>query len=92
MKQIKLLLVVLIFANTNIYSQTCTNPTINSTDSNRVFTDPTYLNTNTSVCINVFFHILRNDSGVGNFNSAELINVTNILNEAYNPHNFFIML
>jgi len=41
-------------------------------------------------CINVYFHIVRQTNGTGGFNSNQIDEVVDILNDAFNPHNIFI--
>ena len=44
----------------------------------------------TSVCINVFFHIVKKTDGSGGFNVSNVDLIVNDLNEFYNPHNIYI--
>lgn len=48
-------------------------------------------NPSTSLCVDVFYHILRRDNGSNRcFDPNSLSSVNNILNQAFNSHNFFI--
>lgn len=40
--------------------------------------------------MNVYYHIVRTNSGNGGFNSALLSSTTNMLNTAFNPHNLYV--
>ena len=42
-------------------------------------------------CINVIFHIVRDDNGTNGFNSTQIPNIVSILNQYYNPHNITII-
>ena len=42
------------------------------------------------ICINVYYHIVRKSNGTGGFDVNNLSNVTDILNEAYNPNEIYI--
>lgn len=44
----------------------------------------------TSVCFNVYYHIVREDNGSGGFNPASLGQVTDKLNQAFNPHKIYV--
>jgi hypothetical protein len=57
-----------------------------SQSTQRIITNTTFLNPNTSICFNVYYHILRTDSGSGGFNAGLLDDVTQKLNDAFNPH------
>lgn len=90
MKIKKLFLVLCICFQSNLFGQFCANLDASTPSNPATIIDPSYLDPDTFVCINVFYHILRNDNGIGNFNASELTAVTDKLNEAYNSHNFFI--
>lgn len=85
-----LIYILIILVNTNIFAQICANTSISSVNTQLTTTEPIYLNSDTFVCIDVQFHIVRNNSGLGGFNPNNLTSVISKLNEAYNPHNFFI--
>jgi hypothetical protein len=42
-----------------------------------------------SVCINVYFHIVRNTNGTGGYNSSQLHLIINNLNQFYNPFGIY---
>lgn len=42
------------------------------------------------ICVNVFFHIVRNSNGTGGFNPGNIPNLMARLNEAFNPHNILV--
>jgi len=41
-------------------------------------------------CINLFFHIVRQNNGLGEFDPNEIDNLVVLLNDSFNPHNIFI--
>lgn len=45
---------------------------------------------NESICINVFFHIVRQSNGTGGFNSSNIDLIVEDLNEYYNPFDIYI--
>jgi hypothetical protein len=56
---------------------------------------PTYVEPNSSdqspICVNVYFHIIRNSNGTGGgITPSQIPQLLNILNEAFNPHNILI--
>jgi len=92
----KLLTSILFFVNFSLlYAQFCgTVQTVyqpnlqRSTSSNAEF-----LNSENELCINVFYHIVRSDSGNGGYSPNDLINITDNLNNAFSPHNIhFVQL
>ena len=42
------------------------------------------------LCINVFFHIVRESNGSGGFNPANINTIVQNLNEVFNPHRIYI--
>lgn len=48
--------------------------------------DPSYLNRNTPVCINIYYHIIRNSSGIGGINQNQLELITDDLNLQFGNH------
>ncbi|HKK12202.1 MAG TPA: hypothetical protein VJ945_05190 [Flavobacteriaceae bacterium] len=85
-------LLLIIFLNScflfKLGAQECGTPT------NGVNQDFSYMtNSSTSeasICINVFFHIVRQSSGTGGFNSSNIDLIVEDLNEYYNPYSIYI--
>lgn len=91
MKAKKILLITLLSLNLTMFGQICGTPSIEtSKSSQRIITKSEFLKTSNLICINVFYHIVRDNSGNGGFNSSQLDNVTNTLNTAFNEHNLYI--
>ena len=42
-------------------------------------------------CINVKFHIVRETNGTGGFDASQISNLTNLLNQFFNPHSINII-
>ncbi len=81
---------ITLFTNFNIKAQICGTsgiPTL--TTINKTITNSSFLEEFTPICINVYYHIVTENSGSGVFNPSLLDEVTSKLNLAYNPH-FFV--
>lgn len=91
MKSKFLLLIISLSLNMTVFGQICgtsSNETFKT--SQKTVTDSKLLNTLNSICVNVYFHIVRESNGSGGFSSNQLDNVTNILNSAFNAHNLYL--
>ncbi|OJJ21010.1 hypothetical protein BKI52_10575 [marine bacterium AO1-C] len=87
MKKLVLFFLVLISSYWT-YGQSCgtpasTNPRIYSTQANA-------RGASSAVCINVFFHIVRNTDGTDVFAAPNTDDIVRVLNEAFSPHNIII--
>ncbi|WP_445735412.1 T9SS type A sorting domain-containing protein [Mariniflexile sp.] len=91
----KLILFTLIFTITlTTFGQICGTPSYSNENQQQKSStikssNSQYLNNSTSICVSVKYHIVRQTNGTGGFNSSNLINVTNTLNEAYNEHKIY---
>jgi len=91
MKTKKLLLITFLILNTAIFGQICgTLPIETSKNTQKTVTNSQFLSSSNSICINVYYHIVRENNGNGGLNSNQLDNITNTLNAAYNEHNLYI--
>ncbi|WP_225037281.1 zinc-dependent metalloprotease [Winogradskyella sp. SM1960] len=88
----KLLLIGLIIWNLNLgFSQICgtetpSNPTFYPTEKNN--SNISKRGSSSAICINVFFHIVRNTNGTDAFTMPLTTDeITEELNEVYSPHN-----
>jgi hypothetical protein len=92
MKKRKLLLIGILIWNLNsVFGQVCgtphpTNPTVYSQEK----INPQARGSSSALCIDVFFHIVRNTNGTNAFNTPNLNAIVNDLNEFYSPHNIII--
>lgn len=89
MKRTNLFIIALtffLFLN-KAYSQECGTPT---TGTNQTFTNSKGVFDDSPICVNVFFHIIRQSNGSGGFNSSNIDTIVDNLNEFYNPHNIYI--
>lgn len=86
----KKLLIILLLITTNsvAYSQQCatpvpSNPTIYSDNANA-------RGASSALCIDVFFHIVRNSNGTNAFSLPNTDDITEELNDYFNPHDIII--
>ena len=92
MKKRKLLLIGILIWNLNsVFGQVCgtphpTNPTVYSQEK----INPQARGSSSALCIDVFFHIVRNTNGTNAFNTPNLNAIVNDLNEFYSPNNIII--
>lgn len=91
--KIKFLLAVLLFSNIIVFGQeNCGTPTnlnpqhFEEEESENIVAR----NSLPSICIDVFFHIVRETNGTGGFNPSNINAVVNNLNQAFNPHKIYI--
>ncbi len=56
----------------------------------KIISHPEFLDPSFPICVDVFYHIVRKTNGTGGFDPNSLDIVTTTLNQAFNPHNFFI--
>jgi hypothetical protein len=66
------------------------NKTAKGADNNLYKIDCNYNHSYTTVCINVYFHIVREDDGSGGFNPNNINQIVDNLNAAYNEHGIYI--
>ncbi len=83
----KILLLLLFVLTTSLFGQVCGTLTDSK---NQDFSHLKVKMNHDPVCINVRYHILRNDNGIGGINSNQLDGITNLLNEVYNEHDLYI--
>ena len=55
----------------------------------RIVSQKTSSNSVFPKCINVFFHIVRNDNGTLGYNQANLNSIVNYLNNNFNQNDFY---
>ncbi|MCF6295194.1 MAG: hypothetical protein L3J25_05845, partial [Flavobacteriaceae bacterium] len=85
------ILIIFLSLNLTSFGQICGTEALESIPSSqRTVTMPKYLSTSNSICFNVYYHILRNDSGVNGYNPDDLNLITNTLNNAFNQHNIYV--
>ena len=91
----KLLFFVFIgFFSLQLNSQICGTPsssTLNITSEMYSTNNRPIAGTNATICLNVFFHIVRNSNGTGGINPNLLTSVMNSLNQYYNPHGIYFV-
>lgn len=92
MKKRKLLLIGLFIWNINsVIGQSCGTPhPINPTIYPQEDTSLQARGSSSALCIDVFFHIVRNTNGTNAFTTPNLDAIVNDLNEFYSPHNIII--
>jgi hypothetical protein len=92
MKKRKLLLIGLLIWNFNsVLSQSCGTPhPINPTIYPQEDTNLQARGSSSALCIDVFFHIVRNTNGTNTFTIPNLDAIVNDLNEFYSLHNIII--
>lgn len=92
MKKRKLLLIGLLVWNINsVLGQSCGTPhPINPTIYPKEDTNLQARGSSSALCIDVFFHIVRNTNGTNAFATPNLDAIVNNLNEFYSPHNIII--
>jgi len=88
MKRLILLTLTLLMSSLTLKAQTCgtpipTNPIIYSDEAN-------VRTANSTFCIDVFFHIVRNTDGTNAFPTPNLNAIIDELNDFYNVHGIFI--
>ncbi len=94
MKTKLLLLLTFLSLNFTVYSQVCGTTTPqnyqkhNRTKAERGF-DKTNIQMHTEICLNVFYHIVRNDNQTGGISPNLVENMTNFINESFSVHNLF---
>lgn len=96
MKRNLLLIGILIFNLNSVFGQICgtphlSNPTIYPQENNTEFNEfSSYRGSSSAICINVFFHVVRNTNGTNAFPVPNTNNITAMLNDFYSPHNIII--
>lgn len=92
MKKVKnILLILTILISTNIYSQlSCGTPQNSTPQHFPTGNDNSFSVNSAPICINVQFHIVRTTAGTGGATITTLDQVTNLLNNHFNPHNINI--
>jgi len=90
----KLLLLVFFGLNFLSFGQECATQspanyqTYERTKQERGF-DRTNIDLHPEICLNVFYHIVRESNGTGGISESKLVEMTALLNQEYNPHNLF---
>ncbi|OXB07904.1 zinc-dependent metalloprotease [Flavobacterium pectinovorum] len=89
----KLLFLLLFSINSYIYSQhVCGTSTVASSAAKKTFTvSELAAAQSASYCINVYFHIVRDNSGNGGIQVNQLSSIINNLNQFYNSHNIYFV-
>ena len=90
--KIKILLLTIligIISINKINAQQCGTPTGGTNQEFASTNNKSSLN-DESICINVFFHIVRQSNGTGGFNSSNIDLIVDDLNEYYNPFDIYI--
>lgn len=92
MKKRKLILIGLLIWNLNsVFGQICgTSHTLKPTIYPQQDKNIQAKGSSSAICINVFFHIVRNTNGTNAFNIPNTNIITERLNEFYSPHNIII--
>lgn len=86
-----LFLLIFFFSLFSSYGQECGTPTnVPNQDFKLVYRDIPPPPNMGPYCINVKFHIVRENNGSGGFNPAYIPDIVYNLNQAYNPHSIFI--
>ncbi|WP_445735664.1 zinc-dependent metalloprotease [Mariniflexile sp.] len=94
--KIKLLIIVILICNLNsVFAQLCgtpqtTNPKIYPQDDSKTSKSSLSKGSSSAICINVFFHIVRNTDGTNAFPIPNTNEIVRELNEFYSPHNILI--
>lgn len=97
-KQIIFFLLISLFFVSLLKAQTCGTPE-NEIIYNRIQskggnnpceTGCSYPHSIVTVCINVYFHIVRQTNQGGGFNPNNIGQIVDNLNDAFNPHNIYI--
>lgn len=87
----KLILLAIFFSSCLCKSQTCVISPPNSSEASKGSgCDYNALNSE-KYCINVFFHIVRDNDGTNGFSSTQIPNIVSFLNQYFNPHNITIV-
>lgn len=91
MKNKILILVFLVFGTNFMSAQVCGTPhpanaDIYPQDDTSMFSRAS----SDAICINIFFHIIRNSDGTSSFTTPNLDEIVKKLNEFYSPHNILI--
>ena len=86
MKKI-LFLFLAIWSSYGAQAQSCATPTPANA---KVYSSANARGASSGVCINVFFHIVRNTNGTNAFAMPDVNTITRQLNQAFNPHDIFI--
>ncbi len=89
--KIRLLLTLTLLSLTALgYGQICGTPsTQTNTFQESEEENPNHRRGITDICFNVFYHIVRQTNGSGGFNPALLGQVTDKLNQVFNPHRIY---
>lgn len=92
MKKRRLFLIGILIWNFNsVFGQSCGTPhPINPTIYPQEDTNLQAKGSSSSICINVFFHIVRNSNGTNAFNLPNTTEIINNLNQFYSTHNVII--
>lgn len=93
MKVIKIILLLTFLLSTESFliAQACgTIPETIIENKNQGNFKSNYLNPDEPICFNVFFHIVRKSDGSGGYNASLLGQVTNKLNQAFNPFSLYV--
>ncbi|QJP33119.1 hypothetical protein F0365_01170 [Nonlabens sp. Ci31] len=86
LKQFKLFLTFLVFFSVNIgWTQSCGTPSGNQP----IYESLDKSNAPYSACVNVRFHVVNMSDGTGGFSVAQVNNVKNILDAAFNEHSIY---
>lgn len=93
MKTKLLLLIILSSLSSISFGQICGTPS-NSNESqlqksSSLKSNSQYLESSTSICVNIKYHIVRETNGSGGFNSSNINTITSRLNEAFNEHKIY---
>lgn len=94
----KLLIIGLLFWNLNsVFAQLCgtphpSSPTIYLQEDSykQAKESNSYKGSSSAICINVFYHIVRNTNGTNAFTMPNTNDITTELNEFFSPHNIVI--
>lgn len=91
MKKFYILIIFFIFSIDLIGQSNLQCGTISSSG-NKDFSSyySTNSNENSSICINIFFHIVRKSNGIGGYNSSDISLIVDNLNSVYNNYNIYI--
>ncbi len=89
MKTKILLLITFLSANIISYGQICGTPSP-LFQAKKTITNSEFLKSSNLICINVYYHIVRENNGTGGYNSNQLDDITNTLNTAFNEHNLYL--
>lgn len=90
MKKTTLLFLLLFVANSSfLFAQTCGTVDDETNEQDFSYLRTTNPNFNSPKCINVYFHIVRNNDGSSGFNSTNLPQVLKYINQEFNKHNIY---